>query len=130
MVVYCDRRSDALAVKKAIDQVIKAKGTPAETELLVGARRVRERERLESWLEEVGLLGGGQAPPEVPVFLVATSAGEVGVDMDADHMVGDLVAFERMVQRLGRVNRRGGKQRDAIVEVVCPRPQEKVKAKQ
>lgn len=130
VVVYCDRRSDALAVKKAVDQAIKAKTTPAETELLVGARRVRERERLENWLEEVGLLGGGQAQPEVPVFLVATSAGEVGVDMDADHMVGDLVAFERMVQRLGRVNRRGGKHRDAVVEVVCSRPQEKVKAKQ
>ena len=130
VVVYCDRRSDALAVKKAIDQAIKAKAAPAKTELLVGARRVRERERLESWLDEAGLLGGGQAQPEVPVFLVATSAGEVGVDMDADHMVGDLVAFERMVQRLGRVNRRGGQNRDAVVEVICPRPQEKVKAKQ
>ena len=129
VVVYCDRRSDALAVKKAIDQAIKAKATLAKTELLVGARRVRERERLESWLEEAGLLGE-QAQPEVPVFLVATSAGEVGVDMDADHMVGDLVAFERMVQRLGRVNRRGGQNRDAVVEVVCSRPQEKVKAKQ
>ena len=57
------------------------------------------------------------------MFLVATSAGEVGVDLDADHMVCDLVPWERMVQRLGRVNRRGvgtakvhvidgGKQRD------------------
>jgi len=33
-------------------------------------------------------------------FLGATSAGEVGVDLDADHMVCDLVAWERMVQRL------------------------------
>ena len=34
------------------------------------------------------------------------SAGEVGLDLDADHMVCDLVTWERMVQRLGRVNRR------------------------
>lgn len=40
-------------------------------------------------------------------FLVATSAGKVGVDLDADHMICDLVEWERMVQRLGRVNRRG-----------------------
>ncbi|MCA9183981.1 MAG: hypothetical protein R3E01_10090 [Pirellulaceae bacterium] len=31
----------------------------------------------------------------------------MGVDLDADDMVCDLVAWERMVQRLGRVNRRG-----------------------
>jgi CRISPR-associated endonuclease/helicase Cas3 len=37
---------------------------------------------------------------------VATSAGEVGIDIDADDLVCDLVAWERMVQRLGRVNRR------------------------
>ena len=121
VVVYCHRRTDALQVKKAIDQEIKAK--PAKSELLVGERRVRERERLEGWLEEVGLLGGDPSPPEVPVFLVATSAGEVGVDMDADHMVGDLVAFERVVQRLGRVNRRGGAHRNAVVEVLYSRPQ-------
>src|SRR5690606_9628024 len=47
-------------------------------------------------------------PRTCPVFLFATSAGEVGVDLDADHMVADLVPWERMVQRLGRVNRRGG----------------------
>ena len=29
------------------------------------------------------------------------------MDLDADHAVCDLVAWERMVQRLGRVNRRG-----------------------
>ena len=56
---------------------------------------------------EHGLIGDGAAARSVPVFLVATSAGEVGVDLDADHMVCDLVAWERMVQRLGRVNRRG-----------------------
>ena len=48
---------------------------------------------------------------------MATSAGEVGVDLDADHMVCDLVPWERMVQRLGRVNRRGGEGRNAQVVV-------------
>ena len=128
VVVYCDRRRIALEVKKLIDREIKAraKKSPdapaAKSQLLVGARRVRERERVEEWLDDVGLLGSAEAPPAAPTFLVATSAGEVGIDMDADHMVCDLVAFERMAQRLGRVNRRGGADRTALVEVVCAPP--------
>ena len=41
------------------------------------------------------------------VYLVMTSAGEVGVDIDADHAVTDLVMLDSMIQRLGRVNRAG-----------------------
>ena len=41
------------------------------------------------------------------VYLVMTSAGEVGVDLDADHAVMDLATLGSMVQRLGRVNRAG-----------------------
>lgn len=41
------------------------------------------------------------------VFLVCTSAGEVGVDISADHMVCDLSTLDSMAQRFGRVNRRG-----------------------
>lgn len=43
----------------------------------------------------------------IPRFLVATACVEVGMDFDADHAVCDLVALERMIQRFGRVNRRG-----------------------
>ena len=35
------------------------------------------------------------------------------MDLDADHIVCDLVAWERMVQRLGRVNRRGKRPKDS-----------------
>jgi CRISPR-associated endonuclease/helicase Cas3 len=41
------------------------------------------------------------------VYLVCTSAGEVGIDISADHMVCDLTTYDSMIQRLGRVNRRG-----------------------
>jgi CRISPR-associated endonuclease/helicase Cas3 len=44
------------------------------------------------------------------IFLVCTSAGEVGVDISADHMVCDLTTLDSFAQRLGRVNRRGGGQ--------------------
>jgi len=45
--------------------------------------------------------------PTRPAFLVATACVEVGMDFDADHAICDAVALERMIQRLGRVNRRG-----------------------
>ena len=108
--VYCESRTVAEKVKTNLDNLAAAQnnstGTKAETELFVGARRVRERQAARSWLGKHGFLAGS-SPPTVPTFLIATSAGEVGVDMDADHMVCDLVAWERMVQRMGRVNRRG-----------------------
>lgn len=53
------------------------------------------------------------------VYLVCTSAGEVGIDISADHMVCDLSTFESMAQRLGRVNRYGERD-DTRVDVVYP----------
>lgn len=134
VLVYCHSRKDAVEVKTLIDKQCKNRlksGELAEkhqSELLVGERRVYERKALESWLDDNGLLGGVDSPPNTPTFLVATSAGEVGVDLSADHMVCDLVAYERMVQRLGRVNRRGGEGRQAKVEVFAVRPQVKASA--
>ena len=135
MLVYCDSRKDAVAVKDSIDEECKrrqkagalAAGYPCE--LLVGERRVHERKDLETWLDNHGFLGRAADRPDAPTFLVATSAGEVGVDLNADHMVCDLVACERLVQRLGRVNRRGGANREATIEVFAVQPESKVSAK-
>ena len=125
VLVYCDKRKDAVAVKTKIDKEIKARkkdsGAFGESELLVGERRICEREALEGWLDKQGFFGSS-TPPDAPTFLIATSAGEVGVDLDADHMVCDLVAFERMVQRFGRVNRRGRDGHSANIDVVCMLP--------
>lgn len=88
-------------------------------ELLVGARRVWEREDAGQRLLALGFIGDKNALAK-PAFLVAMSAGEVGVDIDANHMVSDLVAWERMVQRLGRVNRRS--ESDAEITVFWSAP--------
>lgn len=42
-------------------------------------------------------------------FIIATAAAEVGVNIDAEHGICDLVAYERMIQRFGRINRLGNK---------------------
>lgn len=61
------------------------------------------------------------------VYLVCTSAGEVGVNISADHLVCDLSTFESMAQRFGRVNRFGepddtpeDKRRNTRIDVVHP----------
>lgn len=120
--VFCNARKDATAAAAELRKLAKSASAPEPIiELFVGGRRVKERAMVAAWLVEHGFVereDGTRADPQGPTFLVATSAGEVGVDMDADHMVCDLVAWERMVQRLGRVNRRGGPDRDAKVVVV------------
>ncbi|MEX2238004.1 MAG: type I-U CRISPR-associated helicase/endonuclease Cas3 [Dehalococcoidia bacterium] len=113
-VVFCDKREDAVKAKRAIEELTR---DGASTELLLGGRRVFERQNAAKRLKELGFLAGADIPRENPAFLFATSAGEVGIDLDADHMVSDLVAWERMVQRLGRVNRRGEGNADVTVVI-------------
>lgn len=86
--------------------------------LLTGTIRGYERDRLVqensvylSFLEH-------DLRVEQTVYLVSTSAGEVGIDLDADHLVCDLTTLDSMIQRLGRVNRHGGEDRLAEVDVV------------
>lgn len=55
-------------------------------------------------------------PQNGTVYLVCTSAGEVGVNISADHLICDLTPFDSMAQRFGRVNRFGDG--DARIEVV------------
>ena len=113
VIVYSDSRQVAQKAQEAIKELAKGDkkagraAVKIDTEVFVGGRRVFEREQVKKRLEELGFIAGSKAERTCPVFLFATSAGEVGVDLDADHMVCDLVAWERMVQRLGRVNRRG-----------------------
>jgi CRISPR-associated endonuclease/helicase Cas3 len=47
-------------------------------------------------------------PSQGECFLISTSAGEVGFDLNGDHLIGDDEApLNSWIQRLGRVNRRG-----------------------
>ena len=114
IVIYCDRRRDAEKTADGLRKLAKAEKYEAAVILFVGGRRVREREQAAEEMKAHGLITSG-AERVAPVFVVATSAGEVGVDLNADHMVCDLVPWERMVQRLGRVNRRGRGQARVLV---------------
>jgi CRISPR-associated endonuclease/helicase Cas3 len=121
VIVFCNSRDIAEKAHNALTDHARAKKIEIETELFVGARRVREREAAKERLKSLGFIAGGETPTK-PCFLVATSAGEVGVDLDADHLVCDLAPYERMVQRFGRVNRRGERSDTKIVVIVEPAP--------
>ncbi len=127
--VYCNSRDQAEKVQAALMQKLKSAGLgtldePADAVgLFRGARRGYERVAAAEQLATMGFLADTPVSPKSARFLVATSAGEVGVDLDADHMVCDLVAWERMVQRLGRVNRRGtGEARIIVIDPGPPPP--------
>jgi CRISPR-associated endonuclease/helicase Cas3 len=62
----------------------------------------------------------GVTPAGGAVYLVCTSAGEVGVNISADHQVCDLSTFDSMAQRFGRVNRFGDRG-DTRIDIVYPK---------
>ena len=126
-IVFCDKRKVAADTQEAIRKRAKSADVQVETELFVGGRRVFEREAAAKRLADLGFITGANVGRMTAAFVFATSAGEVGVDLDADHMVSDLVAWERMVQRLGRVNRRGDGDAEVIVVVEQPKPKKAVK---
>ena len=89
-----------------------------QVQLLTGTLRGKERDEL---AETDPTFARFMPEPKVTpqpgtVYLVCTSAGEVGVDISADHMVCDLSTLDSMAQRFGRVNRRG--EGDADIDVV------------
>ena len=82
------------------------------TRQLTGTMRGRDRDSLvETPIFQRFLPQSNRNPKVTPapgtVFLICTSAGEVGVNISADQMVCDLSTFESMTQRFGRVNRFG-----------------------
>ena len=76
--------------------------------ILAGPIRGHERDRLVTENTVYRHLLDPEWPaPDKTVYLVSTSAGEVGLDADADHMVSSPSSLEAVLQRIGRVNRRG-----------------------
>lgn len=80
-----------------------------EAIILTGTLRGYERDKLAENDIWKSFLSNNNTGSNKSSFLVSTSAGEVGVDLDADHMICDISTFDALVQRLGRVNRSGGR---------------------
>ncbi|MFV0438773.1 MAG: type I-U CRISPR-associated helicase/endonuclease Cas3 [Desulfopila sp.] len=104
-----------------IATVLKKKAGEDKVLTLTGTMRGRERDKLVTHPLFRRFLPMGGHKPEVTgtVFLVATSAGEVGVNISADELICDISTFESMAQRFGRVNRFGQRD-DSTITVVVP----------
>lgn len=116
IVVFVRKPDDARTIAEKIRSHGETKKTPGPyhkaVEVLTGTMRGLERDKLvEKEVFEKRWLNGDLDPNDpvnqTPVFLISTSAGEVGFDLNADHMVCDATTIDSLIQRLGRVNRRG-----------------------
>ncbi|MBW3595644.1 MAG: type I-U CRISPR-associated helicase/endonuclease Cas3 [Planctomycetes bacterium] len=124
--VFVKKPKDARAVarlirehaRKRVDEtgskpkIVKSTPYADSVEVLTGTMRGLERDKLvekpvfkDRWLH--GDLQPDDPANQSPIFLISTSAGEVGFDLNADHLVGDEAPLDSWIQRLGRVNRRG-----------------------
>ncbi len=79
----------------------------AETLLLTGRSRPLDREPITDGV--IALFGAGReaTDEDETAILVATQTIEVGIDLDATAMVTETASWDALVQRIGRVNRRG-----------------------
>jgi CRISPR-associated endonuclease/helicase Cas3 len=142
-----ERRSEGAGEKEPRDQItdLALKYKDSKVAVLVFLRRVDDVERVVEKLRKsrqnvqqlTGTLRGLERnalaaedsvfrrflpkaePGNETAYLVCTSAGEVGVDISADHLVCDLTTFDSMAQRFGRVNRFGDRD-DTEIHVVYP----------
>jgi len=96
------------------------------TVVLTGTMRGKERDDLAQknsrflrFLPPSSRPENAPPPAEGTVYLVATSAGEVGVNISADDLICDLSTYESTAQRFGRVNRFGDTP-DTTVELIHP----------
>ena len=92
-----------------------AKTLPADSVVVItGEMRGLERNQV---LENpiVKRLGQPESDNEMPCWIVATSAAEVGMDFSVQRLITDLDSADHLIQRFGRLNRFGVTQGQAIV---------------
>ena len=109
-------RSPEEARKLALAIEGRHKGT--HVPLLTGVQRGWERDRLLD--DDVVKRYLSKEPPTSdananPCWMVATSAGEVGIDLSSDRLITDLDTADHLLQRFGRLNRFGETSGDAHV---------------
>jgi CRISPR-associated helicase cas3, anaes-subtype len=88
-------------------RLLALKDLPSDTEvlLLMGRSRPLDREAITTSVTE--LFGADRDRKPGTAVLVATQTVEVGIDLDATALVTETASWDALVQRIGRVNRRG-----------------------
>lgn len=111
VLIYVTTVRDATRVHSTLSKAIGRKEAPQRCRLLTGTLRGKERDDLmasDLWRRfDPGRPRTEQDDSAPPCYLVATAAGEVGIDIDADNAVMDLAPIDTITQRAGRINRNG-----------------------
>jgi CRISPR-associated endonuclease/helicase Cas3 len=88
----------------------------AQCVLLTGRIRPVDRDYLlAQWLPRIR--AGADRDPSQALYVVATQTIEVGADIDLDGMITESAALPALIQRLGRVNRRGDRTGAPVIVV-------------
>jgi CRISPR-associated endonuclease/helicase Cas3 len=106
LIIYVEKPKHAAALCKALSDRYNVR-------LLTGTMRGLEKSRI-----DFSPFKG--TAPEKKSILVCTSAGEVGLDISADFLITEFTFLERLLQRLGRLNRWGecGKAHGYVLMVI------------
>jgi CRISPR-associated endonuclease/helicase Cas3 len=104
ILVYVNSPEDAFQIFAELNQ---KKNAPGRVALLTGTIRGFERDLLAEEDPNYRLFLQSDQPVTESIYLVSTSAGEVGADFDADHLVTESTSLDALIQRFGRFNRRG-----------------------
>src|SRR5262249_42686527 len=110
ILLYIRSPEDAKVIRDKLRALYpKEQGREPPIRLLTGTIRGFERDRLVSTDGVYARFLAGHKGEKEPgtAYLIATSAGEVGINLDGDHLICDLTTLDSMAQRFGRVNRFG-----------------------
>ncbi|MFT4297463.1 MAG: type I-U CRISPR-associated helicase/endonuclease Cas3 [Micropruina sp.] len=112
VLVVCNTIDRARAVHTEL-----AKSLPESAELLLLIGRSRQYDREAVVARALELFEAGRDRTPAPAVLVATQTVEVGIDLDASSLVTESASWDALVQRIGRVNRRGDQDGASIIVV-------------
>lgn len=94
---------NAKAVAKELDKRCKKEGIQRPIDVYVGPMRAYDKRKVAERLKSVPSMN----PQNAPCCIIGTQTLEVGVDVDFANMVTEIAPGSALVQRAGRVNRRG-----------------------
>jgi CRISPR-associated endonuclease/helicase Cas3 len=114
VLVVCNIVDRAQQVYRELNTRLSATGI--HVELLHGRFNMQDRSAKERLVREAT---GSQSQKRRAIVLVATQVVEVSLDIDLDTIYTEPAPLEALVQRFGRINRRGLQSNPASVHVYC-----------
>ena len=98
------------AVAKALAKQCKKEGVHRPIDVYVGPMRAYDKRKVAEKLRNLSSMD----PQDAPCCIIGTQTLEVGIDVDFANMVTEIAPGSALVQRAGRVNRRGARPEGSV----------------